>query len=144
MTILWFILGIALIFGIARYNESNKLFWTLLFAFVMGFAGTKMVLNDHHGDEQSNDGFTKVYPTYGSTTILSTSMYYIASNLSKANKVVTAQQHASQGLTPSLCEINITSSEVSRRTRDQPLLTTLIKPPEICLPKDFSTHHDSG
>lgn len=123
MTVLWFILGIALIFGIARYNESNKLFWTLLFAFVMGFAGTKMVLSNHHGDEQSNGNLTQVCSTCVPMTMSSTNMYYITDNLSKAGEVVTAQQHMGQSLTPALSEVNITLSEVSRRTRDQPTIT---------------------
>ena len=143
MTVLWFILGIVLIFGIARYNESNKLFWTLLFAFIMGFAGTKMVINDHHEDEQSNGNLTQVCSTHVPKTVLSMATCYIISNLSKAYNVVTAQQHVSQSLTPALSETNITLSEVFERTRDQPSLT-LIKPPELCLTKDFSTLHDTG
>jgi hypothetical protein len=143
MTVLWFILGIALIFGIARYNESNKLFWLLLFSFVMGFAGTKMIIDSHHGDEQSNGDLTQVYSTHVSTATLNAATYYITSDVLKANNVVTAQHHVSQGLTPALSETNITLSEVFERTRDQPLLT-LIKPPELCLQKDFLTLHDSG
>lgn len=143
MTVLWFILGIALIFGIARYNESNKLFWTLLFAFVMGFAGTKMVLDINHGDEQSNGSLTQVFSTHVPATMLSASTYYIASNLSKDSNVVTAQNHVGQSITPALSENNITLSEVSKRTRDQPKIT-LIKPPELCYQKDFLTLHDTG
>ena len=142
MTVLWFILGVALIYGIARYNESNSLFWTLLFAFVMGFAGTKMVIGNHHSDGQSNVNLTQVYSTHVPATMLSASTYYIASNLSKTSKVVTAQQHVGQSFTPAKCENYITLEEVSKRTRDQPLLTTLTKPPELCLTKDFSTLHD--
>lgn len=37
-TLLVFVLGIIVIIGIARYNESNKLFWTLLISFLSGIA----------------------------------------------------------------------------------------------------------
>ena len=38
-----FIVGILLILGIAKYNKSNKLFWTLFTAYTLGFAGMKLV-----------------------------------------------------------------------------------------------------
>lgn len=143
MILLWFLLGIALILGIARYNESNKLFWTLLFAYVMGFAGTKMVLQTSNGNEQGNGNLTtQVYSTQAPTVSLSTLVYYITSN-TEATNVVTAQAPVSQGYTPALSETKITLSEVFGRTRDQPTLT-LIKPPELCLTKDFTTLHDTG
>lgn len=37
--LLTFILGIACIFLIARYNKSNKLFWVLLISMLSGFVG---------------------------------------------------------------------------------------------------------
>ena len=143
MILLWLLLGIALILGIARYNESNKLFWMLLFAYVMGFAGTKMVLQTSNGNEQGNGNLTtQVYSTQAPTVSLSTLVYYITSN-TEATNVVTAQTPVSQGYTPALSETKITLSEVFGRTRDQPTLT-LIKPPELCLTKDFTTLHDTG
>lgn len=39
MILLWFLLGFALITALARYNESDKLFWTLLLAYLLGVAG---------------------------------------------------------------------------------------------------------
>lgn len=143
MTALWFILGIALIFGIARYNESNKLFWTLLFSYVMGFTGAKIVLDTFQGNEQSNVSLTQVYSTQVSVPTLSTLMYYTTSAELQKGNVVTAQQPVSQSVTPVLSETNVILSEVFRRTRDQPQLT-LIKPPELCLQKDFSILHDTG
>lgn len=142
MTVLWFIIGIALILCIARYNESNKLFWTLLFSFIMGFAGTKMILGNHH-DEQSGDNLTQTYSTHVYSTMPGTCTYYTPSNLFEDDNVVTAQHHVGQGLSPVLNKVNATLSGVFGRTRDQPLLT-IIKPPELCLRKDFSTLHDTG
>lgn len=142
MILLWFVLGIILIFGIARYNESNKLFWTLLLSYVMGFAGAKMVLDAHCSNEKGNDNLTQVYSTQMSATSLSILTYYITSDTSKNSNVVTAQPSVSQGYTPVPCEKDITLSEVFGRTRDQPQLT-LIKPPELWLQKDISTLHDA-
>lgn len=136
MILLWFVLGIVLAFGIARYNESNKLFWTLLFSFVMGFAGTKMVLDSASSKEKSNSNLTQVCSTQMPKATFSTTTYYMTNDMSKAENVVTAQTSVGQGYTPAICETDIVLSEISGRTRDQPQLT-LIKPPEIWLNKEF-------
>ena len=44
MTLFLFILGLFAIFCIGRYNESNKLFWTLLIAFVGGFTTARIAI----------------------------------------------------------------------------------------------------
>lgn len=43
MALFWFICGILLILGIARYNESNKLFWILLVSFIGAFTAASIV-----------------------------------------------------------------------------------------------------
>lgn len=128
MILLWFILGIALIFGISRYNESNKLFWTLLFAFVMGFAGTKMVLDSHSGDEQSNNSFTQVCPTQESIIVDASTVPFQA-YVDMTPMKVTASNPVSQDFAPVNNEVRVTLSKVFGRTRDQPL-STLTEPPE--------------
>lgn len=143
MILLWFLVGIALIFAIARYNESNKLFWTLLFSFVLGFTGTTMVLRTTGNNEQGNVNLTQVYSTQMPTKALSTLLYYTASDDSYADSVVTAHQSVSQSYTPVDSEDNITLGKVSERTRDQPRLKQL-KPPELCFQKVISTHHDGS
>jgi len=139
MILLWFLFGIALAFGIARYNESNKLFWTLAVAFLLGFAGTKMVLNSS-SDEQSNGCPTQVCPTHGPINAGACTLFQTAINL-VASKV-TDSNHVSKVYTPEEATTNVTLSEVFGRTRDQPL--TLIKPPELCLVKNILTLHDTG
>ena len=53
MDLLWFFIGILIIFCIGRYNESNKLFWILLISFVGSFAVatiiTKVTTYDSNG-----------------------------------------------------------------------------------------------
>ena len=65
MTLLMFILGILIILGIARYNQSNKLFWTLFVAYTLGFAGTKLVYDNFHEKKQSQQSLNQAYPTQG-------------------------------------------------------------------------------
>lgn len=128
MIALWFILGTALILGIARYNESNRLFWILLFAFIMGFAGTKMILDTCHRGKQSNDSLTQVCPTQVSNNALFAKMQFNTSADMTLVKV-TALNPVSKDYTPVQSETSVTLSEVFERTRDQPIFMP-IKPPE--------------
>lgn len=43
MTLFMFLIGILIILGIARYNESEKLFWTLFVSFTGTFAAATAV-----------------------------------------------------------------------------------------------------
>lgn len=63
-TLLVFVLGIIVIIGIARYNESNKLFWTLLISFLSGMA-VASVYNTVTAPEKNgkNVTLTKSTPT---------------------------------------------------------------------------------
>lgn len=46
MDLFLFSLIVLVIAAVARYNESNKLFWTLLTPFIVAFAVTKMIQKD--------------------------------------------------------------------------------------------------
>lgn len=142
MILLWFVLGMLLAFGIARYNESNKLFWQLVVSFALGYTATVMCTRTFGGDERSNDDLTQVGPTQV-PVIATNSMLYLfgfADNL--ASTKVTALDLVSQDYAPVQNEVSVISSEVFGRVRDQPLLT-LTQPPE-CLVKVISTHHETG
>ena len=140
MIVLWFIVGLFTIFAIARYNESSKLFWTLLLCFIMGFAGTKMVKQAiSSGDEQNDEKLVQVCSTQVSIDGISTAMFYMPFD-AKPMKV-TDSNPVSQSLTSGIHEMYVILSEVFGRTRDQPL--TLIKPPELWLQKDFLILHDT-
>jgi hypothetical protein len=129
MILLWFFVGILIIFAIARYNESNKLFWLFLLSYVMGFAGTKMVYDTFSGDKQSNDDLVQVSSTQVMSTALSTATYFITDNKVDNNTMVTAFKPVSQGISPTIHKVDVTLSEVFGRTRDQPQ-SAQIKPPE--------------
>lgn len=65
MTLFMFILGILIILGIARYNESNKLFWVLFTCFTLGFAGTKLIIDAFDDKEKNEVSLNQAYPTQG-------------------------------------------------------------------------------
>lgn len=137
MILLWFVLMIALFLAIARYNESNKVFWELVIPFLIAFAITTMVYDSSSDEKKDNGSFTQVCPTQVPSGTVAYML--LAPNLEAMN--VTDSNPVGQGLIPEPCEGNVIPSEVSRRTRDQPLI--LIKPPE-CLVNDSSTHHETG
>ena len=45
LNLLTFIIGIVGIFLIARYNKSNKLFWSLVISMMAGFVGGSIAAN---------------------------------------------------------------------------------------------------
>ena len=126
MILLWFLAGILFALCIARYNESNRLFWQLSIAFLLGYAVTVMV-NRTNGSEKSNANLTQVCPTQGQIEVQSVPTLFQLYN-GYTNKSVTGSIPVSQEFTPDKCEDSVISSEISRRTRDQP--TKLLKPPQ--------------
>jgi hypothetical protein len=63
MTLLAFVATIAAIVGIARYNESDKLFWQLLIAFVGSYAAASVVYNIAEDKKQDNVVMINEAPT---------------------------------------------------------------------------------
>ena len=53
MALFWFVCGILLIYAIARYNESNKLFWTLLVSFIGAFTVASIVLSSDSNEKKN-------------------------------------------------------------------------------------------
>ena len=139
MILTWFILGIAIIFCIARYNESNKLFWQLLLALLIGFSVTKMI--QQVNKSKSNVTLAQVYPTQVSKAQTWAIIAYNA--YVKESNVVTAQPLVSQEYTPVEHESEVILSKICGRVRDQPQ-EIITNPPELCLVKDSLTLHDYG
>ena len=66
-TLLMFVIGLIAIIFIARFNESNKLFWTLLISFVSGIAVAGVYDNCTHQNKNENKvTLTKSTPMYQS------------------------------------------------------------------------------
>ena len=110
MTLFLFLLGIAIIIGIARYNESNKLFWALLTCYTLCFAGAKLVIDNLSKDESKNT-FEQVQPTQGLAATSGSLMYLLADVKPLATKKATSEP-VSQANVPA-AERSITLSDVS-------------------------------
>lgn len=136
MTFLLFILGLLIIFGIARYNESNKLFWTLFVAYVLGFTATKVVYSTFIEKEQSESSLNQAYPTQGLPAAQGTfvcipeTVDYVA--LSKVTSSL-----VSQDSTPAYVEHSSALSNVSGVTQGL-YLHALPNPPNGCITFDTS------
>lgn len=138
MTLIWFFLGILLALGIARYNESNRLFWGLTIAFLFGYASAVMV---SRCSVKENDliSTTQLNPTQESYVPCTTLDISDVDSDMTASKV-TASFPVSQEECV-ICGKRIVHRDVLRRTRDQPVPTTP-KPPELWYQKDSLTRHD--
>ena len=122
MALSWFLLGIVIIFGIAKYNESNKLFWVLLVSFIGSFTMASVVIST---TSENKDQTTKVYcPTQGSSNV--------SSNISLAdinlNDTVGIPKPVSYGITP-ICSL-VMYSKV--RLYENGQVVKLLKPPIQC------------
>lgn len=116
MTLALFILGLLLILGIARYNESNKLFWTLSIAYILGFACTKMVYDSFSTDEQSGPSLDQAYPTQGLATTGEACICFF-DNVSSTTPTKETSSLVSQVFTPDYIEHTPTLSDVSGVTQ---------------------------
>ena len=110
MTLFLFLLGLAIIIGIARYNESNKLFWALLTCYTLCFAGAKLVI-DSMSENKSKNAFEQVQPTQGLAATSGSLVYLLADVKPLATKKVTSEP-VSKANVPAV-ERSITLSDVS-------------------------------
>lgn len=110
MTLFLFFLGLAIITIIARYNESNKLFWALLTAYTMSFVGTKLVYDNFVKDESKNT-FEQVQPTQGPMAASGSFQFLVTDDISSATTKVTSKP-VSKANVPAV-ERSITLSDVS-------------------------------
>lgn len=128
MELIYFLAGILLAYGIARYNESNKLFWQLTLLFILGYAGVVLCTRALGNDEWNGEGSTQVCTTQMPVIAqASTDLFSLVGTDGLAPKTVTALHSAIQ-YTFDEKESNPIPSEVYGRTRDQPTIT-LLKPP---------------
>lgn len=77
MDLFLFSLIVLIIAAVARYNESNKLFWTLLTPFVVAFAVTKMIQKDS-SPKQDETVTLQVSPTQSPVLTSDAFMYLLA------------------------------------------------------------------
>ena len=63
MILFWFLIGIALILAISRYNEDDKLFWMLFISFIGAFASTVAVYKYISNKKQDKVEYVTSVPT---------------------------------------------------------------------------------
>lgn len=142
-TLSW-LLSISLAVLIGRVFKSWKLCASLLMAILIGFAATTIYVNTHNSSNDDKVGLMQVYPTQAQVVTSGCVVYPVTDVISLVNDVkVKLSAPVSQDYTPATDEVNLIASKVYGRTRDQPILVKP-KPPELCLHKIFTTHHDSG
>ena len=116
MTLLWFIAGLILILGIAKYTTSNKLFWTLLVSYLLGFVGVKLVVDAFGGEkEQSTVSLNQAYPTQGLAEIQNAIVF--TDVISSTTLKKETSKPVSQVYTPDYVEPTTTLSNVSGVTQ---------------------------
>ena len=121
MTLLLILLGLALIIGIARYNEDDKLFWKLFVCFVGGFVAACVAHFIISTNKESKVDLAQVNPTQ----VLLTSSYHptdctLAEVLFITPVNVEREKLVSQDNSPAECKVSSTFSKVSVGARDQP------------------------
>lgn len=119
MTLFLFILGLVAIFCISRYNESNRLFWTLLVAYVSGFTAAR-IITESFGDNKDKVCKISVKSTQLSNG-LSKPLFSVTDNSNDALEII--QNAVSKINNTSMLAYNIESlPEVLNNSR-------LLKPP---------------
>ena len=103
-----FLLGIVLITLLARYNESNKLFWTLLTCFTLGFVGTKLIY-DSFGKKESKTTMMQVQPTQA-LAVTSGSLMYLLTDDSLSTTVKATSIPVSQADVPTYDSITLSDA----------------------------------
>ena len=89
MDLFLFSLIVLIIAAVARYNESNKLFWTLLTPFVVAFAVTKMIQKDS-SPKQDETVTLQVSPTQSAVLTSDAFMYLFAGDSVSGTKKATS------------------------------------------------------
>jgi len=126
MTLALYVLGVIIITFIARYNESNKLFWTLFTAYTLGYAGTTMVIRSL--SKQSNDNCMQVSPTQDATLPSPTTTFMLVGDTIDAPKKETSDPVSQAPMLASNADV-ITTANVANSSRDQPVIHVLANPP---------------
>jgi hypothetical protein len=117
MTLLAFISIIGVITAIARYNESEKLFWSLLVSFVGAYAAVNVAVNLL--DDKKED---KVVMIEKSPMQVQESMSLLCGVLADVSLCATMREKSPKpaGKDMLFNQDNVITSEVHRKARGQP------------------------
>lgn len=103
-----FVFGVVLITLLARYNESNKLFWTLLTCYTLGFVGTKLIY-DAFGKEESKAKVESVQPTQA-LAVTSGSLVYLLADDTLPTSVKVTSNPVSQAIVPTNNSVTLSNA----------------------------------
>lgn len=116
-TLFAFCLTVVIIYGIARYNESNKLFWTLLTPFLLGFAVWTMT-HKESTPQQEEITVLQNNPTQAAALTPDTYMYLLTGDSTNATKKATS--HPVGQDSTALPDSALSTGKIAVKTRDQP------------------------
>lgn len=119
MTLFWFLLGIAVIIGIARYNESDKLFWSLFVSLIGTFLAVSVVCTYINSKKQNKVEYITSNPTQ--VLYSGSHIYALAGPTVTANNGVAAPVPVSKD-DIMMCVIDNVLSKVVVSARDQPTI----------------------
>lgn len=108
---LLFTLGVLFIFGIARYNSSNKVFWALLVSYMLAFTVGTIAHKAIEKKEQSQVMLNQAYPTQGLLATQGT-FVCIPEYVDYTTPVKVTSSLVSQDYTPDTVESSQTLSDV--------------------------------
>lgn len=132
-----FSLIVLFVFAVARYNGSNKLFWTLLTPFIVALAVGKMIYKESPSPKQSEKiVLQSSSPTQSAALAPSTLMYLLAGDSVTAPKKETSTFVGKDSIS-AIKKDSLTSSDVVSKTRDQPV-HMFPNPPNDVIPYDTS------
>lgn len=115
MTLALFVCAILIALLFARYNGSNKLFWTLFVSLTLGIAGVKVLSSAFDNKEQSEQSLDQAYPTQALPAAKDTCLCFF-DNAIPAPKKETSKP-VSKANTPDYIESLCTLSDVSGVTQ---------------------------
>ena len=118
MILFMFLLGLLIILGIARYNESEKLFWTLFVSYIGSFAAT-VAVSEYISNKKQNK-VEVVSPAPTQAPLSGSRRCFVLADLIE---VVTDEEKSSDPVSKDLAETkhNLVLSKVYVNVRGQPI-----------------------
>ena len=127
MILLYFVAAILIAVALARYNESNRLFWVLFVSFMLGLGAGSLFLRNI-GHKESKVVTTQVCPTQALVQALDVYIP-LASDLCITTDAINIADPASKDYTFVESSNNLALSKDRVATRDQPP-GKLFRPPQ--------------
>lgn len=123
MILFWFFIGVLGVYLIARYNQSNKLFWILLLSFVGMFTVGTICAKANRIENRNKTFHTQVCPTQ-LKLITSSEGSFVTDDFSSSTVTsVKTCVPVSKDNTLAICVDSFVSSKICGEIRGQPLFS---------------------